>query len=535
MRQIFEKRKTVRLQTWITLLVGVVLIIALAVTGILIAGETAETVRESQAEKTMDIAHTVSQSPLVIEGLSDEAHTAEIQAYTKAVQEDTDVAYIVVMDSERLRQSHPVEERIGEYFVGDDEDRAFQGEHYTSVAEGTLGESLRAFVPIWDREELVGVVSVGILLDKVEDTVITNQRIIYLGTGAGLIVGVIGAVFLARRVKRTMHGLEPREIAHLLQERGAMLASVREGIIAVNEKAEIVVANHAALELFQRAGLAGDPVGQEVDAYLPPSRLREVLLNEKIEYDQEQRLHGIDIVVNKRPVELNDQMVGAIATFRDKSELTSLAAQLTNAKTYADTLRGQTHEFMNQLHVLSAMVETESYNELQTYIKTITPDHQQATEPVSRLVKDPVLAGYILNKLSQLRENNVTIELNGEKALPLLIKKEKMDVITTVIGNVLENANEAMANQPYKYVMITINYINKQMYVSIQDNGPGLLPSEMETIFEKGKSTKGDHRGYGLFLAKQKLDEWGGTLELSSEKGEGTVFDLVIPYEGDDV
>src|SRR5690606_8549172 len=99
-------------------------------------------------------------------------------------------------------------------------------------------------------------------------------------------------------------------------------------IIAINEKEEIVVANQAAVQIFRKAGLSGNPVGQQLHSYLPSSLLRQVLLSKQTVYDQEQKLNGIDIVVNKVSVMSNQQNIGALATFRDKSELTSLVEQL---------------------------------------------------------------------------------------------------------------------------------------------------------------------------------------------------------------
>src|SRR5699024_12623986 len=77
-----RKRKPIRLQTWIMLLGCGVLIIALSVTGILIASEMGEKTRENQAENVMDIARAVSQSREVIDGLSGDMRTTKIQAYT---------------------------------------------------------------------------------------------------------------------------------------------------------------------------------------------------------------------------------------------------------------------------------------------------------------------------------------------------------------------------------------------------------------------------------------------------------------------
>lgn len=531
----FRNRKTFRLQTKIILLIMGVLFVALAVTSFLIASETAERTRENQNEKVMNIATAVSKTELVINKLTDPDNSREIQTYTKAVQEETDVDYIVIMDNKHIRQSHPVETRIGEYFVGNDEELAFQGERYTSTAEGTLGKSMRAFVPIRNGTEQVGVAAVGILLDNVEEAVFRSQVIVYVGTGIGLVIGAVGAIFLSRRVNRSLHGLEPQEIGQLLQERDAMLASVREGIIAINEENEIVVANDTALDIFHHAGLSGNPIGQQLDSYLPDSDLKKSLLNHHIVYDQELSLNHIDIVINIKPIFVNERTVGIIATFRERAELDLLVEQLTEARTYADTLRAQTHEFMNRLQVISAMIHTGSYKELETYIDQISTSFHREIGEVSRIIKDPVLAGYLHNKLSQFRENDVEVELIGDQPLPILKNTNKIQAIITIIGNLIDNANEAVAFQSERKVYMTINYIDKNFHFAIQDNGPGLTQSEKETIFKKGSSTKGRDRGYGLYLANKSLDELGGTLEIYSEKDEGTVFDLIIPYEGDKV
>ncbi|MFZ4451180.1 DcuS/MalK family sensor histidine kinase [Salibacterium aidingense] len=536
MKRWLNNRRPIRLQSWITLLVSFVTLVALLVTGVLIARDTAEQAREAQKEKTMDVAHAVAFSDIVRNGLQEEFQDGEIQAYTKQVQDETDVAYIVVMNMDHIRQSHPVEERIGQYFVGNDEDRAFEGESYSSVAEGTLGESLRSFVPITNEEgRQIGVVSVGILLDNIESVMMDRQKIVYLGSGAGMLIGVLGALWLARRIKYTMHGLEPREIGQLLQEREAMLASVREGIIAINDKGYIIIVNDAARALFQRAGIRKDPMGERVDVFFPESRLREILSHQHAEYDQEMSLNDLSIIVNRMPVALEEKVVGAIATFREKTELTTLLEQLTGARHYAERLRAQTHEFMNKLHVISAMVHTESYQELEEYISQISTAYQRDTGSVSKLVKDPVLAGYLLNKFNTFQEQDIEIELEGGSPLPVLRKTEQMDGLITVIGNLMDNAMEAVQNQARRHIKITIHYMDDVLYFAIRDNGRGMTEEEMENIYQSGISAKGRNRGYGMELTRKALQEMNGDIEIFSEKGTGTRIEVTVPYEGDHV
>ena len=128
-------------------------------------------------------------------------------------------------------------------------------------------------------------------------------------------------------------------------------------------------------------------------------------------------MNGLDIVVNRVPVILNGKIVGALATFRDKTELTSLVEQLSGAKAFAEILRTQTHEFMNKLHVITAMVHTKSYDELKEYTTYLSDTYQREVGAVSRLIKDPVISGYLVTKLSKASESDIHVELMGEHAL----------------------------------------------------------------------------------------------------------------------
>ena len=93
----------------------------------------------------MDIATTLSHTQLIKDGLTGNGPVEAIQSFTSEVQKNTSVQYIVVLNKDHIRQSHPVEERIGEYFVGGDEDLAFEGESYTSFAQGTLRRIIKGF------------------------------------------------------------------------------------------------------------------------------------------------------------------------------------------------------------------------------------------------------------------------------------------------------------------------------------------------------------------------------------------------------
>jgi len=531
LKRFFFSNRPYQLKTLILWLVTVVVAMALVLTGILIANDYAAATQRSLEERAQAIASAVGQTPTVLDSLRNGTYGGPVQTYTMKVKADTNVGYIVVMDMNSVRLSHPNEEMIGKTFVGGDEGPALEGKSYTSVAVGTLGESMRAFMPIWDGGEQVGAVAVGIAKDKINDAVLRSQKIILLGMGAGLAAGLIGALLLAQKVKRSMHGLEPAEIAKLLEEREAMLASVREGVVAIDEQGIMVLANRAARDIFKRAGLHAEPVGKHVREVMPQSTLQDVLIHQRAELDQQQTLNNLEIVVNCVPVKAAGQLVGALATFRDKTELTSMLEQLSGAKNYAESLRVHTHEFMNKLHVISAMVHTESYKELRAYIRRISTHYQKDVGWVFNHVKDPVIAGFLLNKLSFLQEHDVEVTLTGREAWPSIARPEVLDALITIIGNSLDNAYEAIAGQEEKEVAVELSSAREgRLEWTVRDNGPGLA-EELAGEIGRGKSTKGEGRGYGLHLIHKAAADTGGTVHISSRKGDGVTLTVSIPYQ----
>jgi two-component system, CitB family, sensor histidine kinase MalK len=527
----FKKPKW-SLQNTITLLVCMVVIMALLVTDILITGKISKETEQNQAEKAIDIARIVAHSPLVIHGLTHKEDEGKIQSFANQIMESTNVEFVVVMDMNGIRKSHPNKNRIGEHFVGGDEGAVLKGKEHISIAKGTLGVSLRSFTPIFDeKKKQIGAVAVGISLEKVHKAVSQSRKIIYIGVGIGILVGIIGALFLARKIKSILFGLEPSQIAKLLEERSAMLESTKEGIIAVDQLGRTTLVNNEGKRILQNAGINVDPIGKAIEDYMPNTRLHTVLNTGISEFDQEQDLNGITILTNRIPILVKGKIVGAIATFRDKTDLKHLAEQLTGVKLYAEALRAQSHEFMNKLHVMLGLIHMENYHVLSSYITNMV-DHQQTEIGfVMERFKDPVLAGFILGKLSFARESGTELIISGEGILPEPEQPEIVHEVVTILGNLIDNAIDAVKESSRKLITLIFDYYENVLVVEVHDTGKGLDEEIKDLIFQKGVSTKGENRGFGLFLVKQSLEKLDGSLEIYSKIGEGTTFIISLPYK----
>ncbi|WP_286179983.1 DcuS/MalK family sensor histidine kinase [Neobacillus cucumis] len=521
-----------RLQAVITLMVCLVVVLAFLVTDLLITYRISSETEKTQANKATQIAKIVAQTPLVIDGLTGKADEKEIQAFASQIRQSTQVEFVVVMDMNGIRKSHPNKDKIGQHFVGGDEKAVLKGKEHVSIARGTLGVSLRSFIPVYDEgHKQVGAVAVGISLEKVNQAVAQSRNIIIFGTFFGILVGIIGALFLARKIKKILFGLEPNEIAKILEERSTMLQSTREGILAVDQAGKITLVNNEAIRLFEKAGIQDPPLGRKIDGYLPNSRLTSVLKSGEHHYDQEQDIGGVTIITNRVPIIVKGKIVGAIATFREKTEIKQLAEQLTGVKLYAEALRTQSHEFMNKLHVISGLIHMKNYEMVSSYITDLV-DHQQTEVNfvVSRF-KDPVLAGFLLGKLSFARENGSELTIDGEGILPEPRRQETTHELVTILGNLIDNALNAVEDCMIKTVSLMFDYYEGQLVFEIHDTGKGIEESALNQLFIKGFSTKGQNRGIGLYLVKQSIEALNGTIEVISTEGKGTTFIVSLPYQ----
>ncbi|MBG9801509.1 DcuS/MalK family sensor histidine kinase [Brevibacillus laterosporus] len=526
-----KRKLQLSLHTKIILLIGIVVISSLLVTNMLISRDIASQTKDSLSEKVTDIGRIVANSVVVIEGLTGKRDQAEIQTYSNRIKDLTNVSFVVVLDMNLIRKSHPLPSRVGQSFMDrEDANASLSGKEYISIAVGVLGEALRVFTPVYDNNgKQIGVVTVGIALDDVGKAVKQSRSVIYLSMILGIAIGIIGALLFARHIKKILFGLEPFAIAKVLEEQSAMLQSVREGVIAVDREGIITLVNSEARRLLQLADSSEEIVGKYASDHM--WILEETLRTGKAQLDEHYSINGISLVINCVPVVVDDYVVGVVATFRDKTEIQQLVEQITGIQLYADALRAKSHEFKNKLHVIQGMIHMGYYDQLNEYIKQISIQHQKEIGFIVRRIKSSVFAGFLLGKISDAREDDVELILNEESYLAETEDSELIHSLITIVGNLINNAMEASIHAEVKKVELKIEQTEEQILIELTDSGQGIPPTFRREIFVKGFSTKGENRGLGLYFVTQHVDKWKGEIAIHSVEGKGTSFVIALPYK----
>jgi len=524
-----------QLRARITLLVSLILGLALLVTGVLVDWKMGQQAREALGDKVVLLSRLTAEAEAVREGLAGRRGQGEVQALAERIRLESGVDYVVVMDMNGRRLSHPNPAMIGARFAGGDDTEVYRGRSYLSVAKGTLGLSLRAFTPVAQDGRQVGAVAVGLLQSGVDRAIVSVRKRLLFGGLIGFAAGILGALYLADRIKRLLLGMEPQEISTLLQQRDAMLHSVREGIIGVDRNLVITIVNEEALRLFALAGSHGELLGRKVEEVLPSSRLRAVIETGQAEYDQEGDILGLKILTNRVPILVKGRISGAVATFRDKTEVSRLAEQLTGVRFYAGALRAQTHEFLNKLHVILGLVRLGEYERLKTFITGVAGRLDDEVGFVVQRVKDPVVAGFLLARFASAREQNIHMQLDPDASLPPCPDDAASHDVITVLGNLMENAVEAIGTGTRREIQVQLRPEGPDLHLSVGDSGGGVPEVLLEQLCQRGFSTKGGDRGYGLWQVARTIEARGGHLQGGNREDGGAVFTAtfrLFPGEG---
>jgi CitB family two-component system sensor histidine kinase MalK len=387
-----------------------------------------------------------------------------------------------------------------------------------------------------DNNQIVGYVVTGYSDDVLKNSAIDSIIFLLTMTAFGLGAGIVGAIYLARRVKKILFGLEPEEIAAMLQERNIILDSVREGVITIDSKGLITLVNIEAESLLKDANIhnVDELVGKHIKEVMRNLEFDSILSDGRIITNAGIKVGDILFIITSVPLMLDGNIIGAVFTFRKKSVVEELANQLTGFKNYSTALRAQTHEFMNKMHVIMGLIEMKAYDQLKEFTKEVAYNRQSEVNYVVTRLRDITLAGLVLGKISRSRELDIDFSLSEESELRHDLEVPSVHDLVLIAGNIIENAFDALQNfDGERIVSLSILDFDKEIVIIVEDSGPGMSESSKKNVFVRGFSSKGKGHGFGLYLVKQSIDNLGGTIDIETAEGEGTTFTVRLPVKRD--
>ncbi|MFD3735345.1 ATP-binding protein [Streptomyces sp. NPDC058632] len=245
--------------------------------------------------------------------------------------------------------------------------------------------------------------------------------------------------------------------------------------------------------------------------------------------------NGRVLVMNRMTVTKDGRYLGSVTTLRDRTELARLEREIGSFRSSSELLRAQAHEFANQLHTISGLIQIGEQDEVVRYIRALSRRRQSLDVTLSRRVRDTAVAALLTAKASLAAERRVALRISDHTALDRLAPEDAADV-ATVVGNLVDNAVDAAAATPDDpgdgagddgaWVEVELRHDAASVEIVVRDSGPGVAPELAREVFQHGFTTKAaqeGERGIGLALTRLVCERHGGEISVTNTP-EGAMF-----------
>lgn len=431
--------------------------------------------------------------------------------------------------------------------------------------------------------------------DYLSETGFYNQRrrmeiTIYTLMGVMIAFGIVGAMLLFRQlvtqvqeIKNGVRLLEydynnllpeapgelgeitgavnrfAQKISALNQYNETMLAAIDDAILVVDTNGKIIIANNMAYNMFRLPEESREKIFREA---LPQGSPFQVLLDRTIHESRDFRdlqvswanvpgAHTVQEYLLSTFV-LKDgrgDLIGAVLCCRDITERVRLEEKLHRQERLASLgkiVAGVAHEIRNPLTSISCYIQhwQNQNSGDQKALATVHREISRLDSIVDQLLyfSKPAEARYRMQDLNSLIETilsffgevfygkyNMIKELSPQLP-PAWIDPEQVE---RVVVNIIFNAVQAMPEGGSITVSTAFQTEGEFVKIAISDTGSGIPPENLPHLFDPFYSTRPKGTGLGLAIAHEIIQAHGGHIEVESEVGRGTTFQIFLRSKGD--
>ncbi|SCG76568.1 Sensor histidine kinase regulating citrate/malate metabolism [Micromonospora echinaurantiaca] len=537
----------------LVLQLAIIVVVLVAVAAVSLA-QSAATFNRVEGRRVAALGEELGGSPLLRDQLGQPAPAEAIAPLLQNTLNRSGMTTVTVADDRGRVVSSTDPTLVGSPVVLGDP-RVAQGRSWFGELEVGGTRQLVAQVPVLGADpetnlgRYLGVVVIGEAAPTWSERLVgaSSYLFTYLGIASGL--GVVGSWLLARRIKRQTLGLEPREIAGLAEHREALLHGIAEGVIALDPQLRVTLVNAVGRRLLD---LPEECLGRSLAELRISGRLRDVLAGAgggPEARDQVVVRRGRVLVMNRMTVRKDGRRLGSVTTLRDRTELARLEQEIGSFRSTTELLRAQTHEFANQLHTISGLIQIGEHDEVVRYVDALSRRRASLDLTVTSRIHDTAVAALLMAKSAVAAERRVELRISERTGLDRLGPEVSADV-ATVLGNLVDNAVEAVAggrdpaagtgardgrgtdpggvgpaNRP-AWVEVELRQDASSVEIVVRDSGPGVAPELAKEVFTHGFTTKaaeGGERGIGLALTRLVCHRRGGEVAVTNTE-EGAMF-----------
>jgi len=368
----------------------------------------------------------------------------------------------------------------------DEKSYFFERKKFVDEKSAQILRVLEIEVPIFVRgsPRRWGSIKIGLSLEEMRAEILkTRLMLIFIGCG-GLLLGVFGAILLARRIT-------------------GPLKKLVEGTVKISKE-----------DFSQKIDITSqDEIGNLAQSFNDMSR-KLLLARERMEVASNKLIQAEKLASIGR--------ISAGIAHEIRNALTSVKLNIQKL-VQSDRLDETEKEHLS--------ISQEGIGQMEKFVKELLDFTRVSELNLARFSLEQILDESIKTLADTLELKEVVLEKKYKEGLPQVLVDA--DKLKQVFLNILRNAFEAVEEKGK--INISISLLEEQegskIRVFISDNGCGIPEENRETIFEPFYTTKASGIGLGLPIARKIIEQHRGTIRVKENAAQGTSFEILIPTE----
>ena len=387
-----------------------------------------------------------------------------------------------------------------------------------------------------------GVIRIGFYLSDYNQMITNYKQRIFLMLFFSwiallliLVVGILGFRYLS--LKRELYSIETMT--------AKLVDSSNYGIFIVDNDLKIIQINQYGLNMFglgssQVKRVSYDKLFAEDELYISRTwRMKREIKDslQKLKFsDGKEEEFLIDTLLLKE----NGNPVGVVSFLKEFKHVKierELKAEKEKLREISEITTTIAHELRNPLNGISLAVQRikkefdiEKNEELSLLIDILSKETVALEKKLSNLLvfaKPISTEGTSINIVEIIKD---LVNIYDTPKIKITTTKEKIIItgdksyLYRLFDNLIDNAKKAMA----KSLIITIDYKDETVFISVKDDGLGISKKYLKDIFKPYFSTSPTGTGLGLYIVKRIVTEYNGTINVRSEENRGTEFSIVL-------
>ncbi|MCM3161149.1 ATP-binding protein [Metabacillus litoralis] len=196
------------------------------------------------------------------------------------------------------------------------------------------------------------------------------------------------------------------------------------------------------------------------------------------------------------------------------------------------TMRSIRHDFINHIQVIQGLLKIGREDRAFEYVNSLTAEVEMLELPVK--VNHPAL--FILLQSKWVRAQNDKVDMHIHIDPHNSFKKMNSIDLIKILSNLIDNAFDATleGTESERFINIEARETSTTYIFKVENIGPEIPQNHLSKIFQAGFSTKPEKRGVargdGLGIIKKVVDQYGGSINVKSNK-HSTTFEINIPIK----